>query len=196
MKLSLLCQHQGLFPTVIMVGPHFEQRQIWVWTGLPHQLVPITAQRPFAHDYELHFFLLFLIGNQKYPHHLWLTLDPEIGYLMVRGWQGWSLHQFKDLFDPKPDKHWQIKSSRLQPTLPHRSHALVLLCCQSSTCTYVELMKPSTDARAHQLYTTFLTLLFKQRLPPRQVISCQHWAEKNLNSFWLDSAQHLSKTLK
>lgn len=78
MKLSLLCQHQGWFPTVIMVGPRFEQRQISVWNGLPHQLVPITAQRPFAHDYELHHCIFFfLIGNQKYPPYLWLILDQQ-----------------------------------------------------------------------------------------------------------------------
>jgi len=41
MKLSLPCQHQGLFPTVIMVGPHFEQRQILVWNGLPHSWFPL-----------------------------------------------------------------------------------------------------------------------------------------------------------
>lgn len=83
MKLSLPCQHQGLLPTVIMVGPLFEQRQILVRNGLPHQLVPVTAQRPFSHDYKLQHF--FLIGNQKYPPYLWLILDLANSYLTVRG---------------------------------------------------------------------------------------------------------------
>lgn len=44
-----------------MVGPRFEQRQISVCNGLPHQLFPITAQRPFAHDFELrHHYIFFL----------------------------------------------------------------------------------------------------------------------------------------
>lgn len=137
MKLSLLCQHQGLFPTVITVGPRFEQRFEPAMAchascfPLPHRDLLLTIM-----SFTISF---FLIGNQRYPPHLWLILGLANGYLMVRGWQGWSLQQFKDLFDAKPEEQW-VKSSRLQPALPHRSCILILPHCQSSSSTDTELM--------------------------------------------------------
>lgn len=85
MKLSLLCQHQGLFPAVIMVGPLFEQRFEPAmachtsWFPLLHRDLLLTIM-----SFTISF---FLIGNQRYPPHLWLTLGLAKVYLMVRGWQ-------------------------------------------------------------------------------------------------------------
>lgn len=85
MKLSLLCQHQGLFPAVIMVGPRFEQRFEPAmachtsWFPLLHRDLLLTIM-----SFTISF---FLIGNQRYPPHLWLILGLAKGYLMVRGWQ-------------------------------------------------------------------------------------------------------------
>lgn len=65
-----------------MAGPHFEQRQILVCNGLPHQLFPITAQRPFTHDYELrhHYYYYFKLETRNI-----LILDLANAYLMAGG---------------------------------------------------------------------------------------------------------------
>lgn len=148
MKLSLPCQHQGLFPTVIMVGPRFEQRQISVCNGLPHQLFPITAQRPFAHDFELrhHYIFFFLIGNQKYPPHLWLILDLANGYLMAGGWRSWACNS------------WEICSIQSMKSTPSSKELQSVSSttsrpAASSTCT-------QCNTRMHILHAIFLTLVF------------------------------------
>lgn len=122
------------------------------WFLLPHRDLLLMIMS-FAISF-------FLIGNQKYPPHLWLTLDLANGYLMARGWRGWSLQQFKDVFDAKPEEQ-RVKSSSLQPALPHGSRILILPRCQSSSSTgttYTELMTHNADARTH-LWNTFSTLL-------------------------------------
>lgn len=132
----------------------------------------------------------FLIGNQKYPPHLWLILGLANGYLMVRGWQGWSLQQFKDVFDAKPEEQ-RVRSSRLQPALPHRSWS-------SHTAKAPAAQAPWTQSWWH-------TMLMREHISGtphwhwpalRWALSYQQWEGKNSNTFRCDSAQHFSKMLK
>lgn len=125
----------------------------------------------------------FLIGNQKYPPHLWLILGLANGYLMVRGWQGWSLQQFKDVFDAKPEEQ-RVRSSRLQPALPHRSCILILPHCQSSSSTGTtdtELMTHNADERTH-LWNTSLTLASSK---VSTFIPTVRWKELKYILLWL-----------
>lgn len=125
----------------------------------------------------------FLIGNQKYPPHLWLILDLANGYLMVRGWRGWSLQQLKDLFDAKAEEQ-RVKSSRLQPALPHRPCILILPHCQSSSSTgttHTELMTHSADART-LLWNTFLTLVSSK---VSSFVPTARWEELKFIPTWL-----------
>ena len=90
------------------------------------QLVPITAQRPFAHDYELR-------------HYFFLNWKPEISSPSMthtgpskRLPHGWGLAGLKSATVQRSvwSKAWRtlgyVKSSRLQPALPRRPRALVV----------------------------------------------------------------------